>query len=450
VLVLDTVRADHLSSYGYARDTTPNLTRFLAEHPDAVQYDLVFSPTSWTVPSHASLLTGLMPSAHRAESEGPSAPFLGSPTKFLSLRAGETLAEALHGAGYCTAGVVANAYLLRVDGMQRGFDTFVQPRATRPLQLLGQALRRRFLPGSFAGRIKPYPTADAVDAEVLRAARDCGRGGPAFVLANYMDAHEPYRAPAPHSGLFARPDASPLALGDPLATDPEEVLALKRDRYDEGIHYLDAELQALFSALESDGTLQRAWLFVTSDHGEAFLEHGTTSHGSSLYNEQVRIPLIVKPPQGVRLRATRDPVSLLDVTATIAAIAGRSGFGVGRDLRDPAASARAVEIEFRGGFRIVEGYGEAANDPARAVVRGSWKLIERGGRFELYDLAADPLEAVDRASDHVDVVNALASTLPDVARNEGEPGEPKSPEPARSPTIAHDEEETLRALGYAR
>ena len=448
VLVLDTVRADHLSSYGYARDTTPNLTRFLADHADAVQYDLVFSPTSWTVPSHASLLTGLMPSVHGAESEGPGETFLGSATKFLSLTAEETLAEVLRSAGYCTAAVVANAYLLRVEGMQRGFDTFVQPRATRPLQMLGQSLRRRFLPGSFAGRIKPYPTADAINRDVLRAVRECRE--PSFVLANYMDGHEPYRAPSSHAGLFASRDTPQIALGDPLSTDTKEVLALKLDRYDEGIHYLDEELQALFSQLESAGKLKQAWVFVTSDHGEAFHEHGTTSHGSSLYNEQVRIPLIVKPPQGVRLPPLRDPVSLLDVTATVAAIAGRDGFGRGRDLRQPAAPDRVVEIEFRGGFRVVEGYGETANDPARAVVRGGWKLIERGGRYELYDLATDPFEAVDRASDHVDVVSALAGSLPLEAPRDDGHGRGKSQGPAPSRAIAHDEEETLRALGYVK
>jgi arylsulfatase A-like enzyme len=447
VLVLDTVRADHLSSYGYARDTTPNLTRFLADHPDAVQYDLVFSPTSWTVPSHASLLTGLMPSVHGAESEGPGETFLASATKFLSLTADETLAEILRGAGYCTAAVVANAYLLRVDGMQRGFDTFVQPHATRPLQLLGQSLRRRFVPGSFAGRIKPYPTADAINRDVLRAVRECS--GPSFVLANYMDGHEPYRAPSPHAGLFASRDATPIALGDPLSTDTKQTLALKLDRYDEGIHYLDAELQALFSQLESLGKLQGAWVFVTADHGEAFQEHGTTSHGSSLYDEQVRIPLIVKPPQGVRLPPLRDPVSLLDVTATVAAISGRDGFGSGRDLRQPAAPGRVVEIEFRGGFRVVDGYGDTANAPARAVVRGPWKLIERSGGYELYDVAADPGETVDRASEHADLVRSLISSLA-VEIPRGDHGDRTMPIPARPRAIAHDEEETLRALGYVK
>src|SRR5262249_42949941 len=123
VLVLDTVRADHLSSYGYARDTTPNLARFLVDHPEAMQYDLALSTASWTVPAHASLLTGVMPSAHHARS-GEGKNILDSATERLMIVAGETLAELLHGAGYCTTAVVANAYLLRVEGLQRGFEAF--------------------------------------------------------------------------------------------------------------------------------------------------------------------------------------------------------------------------------------------------------------------------------------------------------------------------------------
>ena len=209
VLVLDTVRADHLSSYGYARDTTPNLRRFLAEHREAVQYDLAFSPASWTVPAHASLLTGTLPSVHHARSSGKRESFLGSATKSLALVADETLAEVLSRAGYCTAAVVANAFLLRVDGLQRGFETFIQPDAIRPFQLLGEGLRWRFFPGAFIGQIKPYPSAEAINTDVLRMHRECAPA-PSFVLANYMEAHPPFLAPDPHTGLFAGDQHAPV------------------------------------------------------------------------------------------------------------------------------------------------------------------------------------------------------------------------------------------------
>ena len=221
MLVLDTVRADHLTSYGYRRDTTPNLRRFLSEHPEAMQYDLAFSPASWTIPAHASLLTGVMPSAHRARS-GEGKNILGSATERLAVVAGETLAEVLHGAGYCTTAVVANAYLLRVEGLQRGFEAFFQPHPTRPLRLIGNALRRRFFPGPFAGSIKPYPSADAINRHVARMHRECG-SRPSFVLANYMEAHSPYLAPRPHAGLFVDDRHPAIALDDAVLTDSDEM-----------------------------------------------------------------------------------------------------------------------------------------------------------------------------------------------------------------------------------
>jgi len=445
LLVLDTVRADHLSSYGYPRPTTPNLQRFLAVHPEAIQYDLAFSPASWTIPAHASLLTGVMPSEHRARG-GDGENLDHSPTEFMKLVADRTLAELLHEEGYCTGAAVANAFLLRVDGLQRGFEVFYKPTPTRPLNLLGSSLRTRFFPSAFAGRLMPYPLADVVSSHVLRLYRDCGPR-PAFVLANYMDAHAPYLAPEPHAGVFAAAQSRPVPLPDAVVTDPPELIALKRDRYDEEIHFLDAELAVLLQQLEAIGVLQDSWVFIAADHGEAFLEHDTTSHGSSIYNEQVRIPLIVKPPRGVSLPQTEEPVSLLDVTTTIAAIAGHEGFGQGRDLRRPLAPGRSVMVEFTGGFRSQsDGFGAMATQPARAVVNGHFKLLERGGRYELYDLAVDPHEQMNRAPMQRERIEGLALDLPinlplDSGRADGS---------GSATSLSADERETLRALGYLR
>jgi len=443
VLVLDTVRADHLSSYGYARDTTPNLSRFLREHPEAVQYEFAFSPASWTVPSHASLLTGVMPSKHGARGDDQQS-LADSATRRIALQADRTLAELLRGEGYCTVGVVANANLLRVDGLQRGFDVFVQPRPMRPLQLLGGMLRRTVLPGAFAGRIKPYPLADQVNEQVLESVAQCGHH-PVFVLANYMDAHAPYLAPPPHAGLFAG-DQPMRPLSDAVLTDTEDAVALKRDRYDESLHFLDSELADFFAALEASGALEKSWLFVTADHGEAFREHGTSSHGSSIYNEQVRIPLLVKPPRGERFPAAHGPVSLIDVATTIAAIAGHPGFGVGQDLRSPR-SEESIEIEFSGRFRrIPRLFGEASQDPARAVVRGRFKLLERRGRYELYDIGADPQELADRGGEEPLRVHSLAAVLPANSDAHGELRDETPP----SARLGGKELKDLKELGYAQ
>jgi arylsulfatase A-like enzyme len=444
VLVLDTVRADHLSSYGYARETTPNLTRFLRDHPEARQYEFAFSPASWTIPSHSSLLTGVMPSAHGARASDRQS-IADSATRTIALHAEQTLAELLRGDGYCNVGVVANAYLLRVEGLQRGFDVFVQPHPTRPLQLLGGTLRKTLLPEAYAGRIKPYPLADRVNEQVLEMIEKCGQR-PVFVLANYMDAHSPYLAPPPHAGLFAG-DHPTRALQNAVLSDADDVIALKRDRYDESLHSLDSELARFFEALEATQAMDNSWLFITADHGEAFLEHGTTAHGSSIYNEQVRIPLIVKPPRAQRLPAAGGPASLIDITTTIAALAGHPRFGVGSDLRLPQRSSPPIGIEFSGRFRRnVEEFGETSDDPARAVISGRFKLLERGGSYELYDLSADPHELVDRGNEDARLVHSLAAALP---TNQDASFEPREAMPPHAP-LGPDEAEDLRELGYAR
>ena len=252
----------------------------------------------------------------------------------------------------------------------------------RQLRLLGDDLRKAFLPTFYAGRIKPYPLADVVNTEVLRQYHDCPN--PAFVLANYMDVHSPYLAIAPHVGIFAGAEHPPVALLETSMSDAEEQIALKRDRYDEALHQLDSQLQRLFEQLDADGALGDSWLFITADHGEAFVEHDTTAHGSSIYNEQVRIPLIVKPPRGVQLPPPDGPVSLLDVTATIAAIAGHPDFGVGRDLRQPSPAGHVVGIEFNPSFRTnAHEVGKTAGVAARAVVAGHFKLLQRDELYEL-------------------------------------------------------------------
>ena len=237
-----------------------------------------------------------------------------------------------------------------------------------------------------------------------------------------------------------------MALSDALLTDPDDVVALKRDRYDESIHYLDSQIASLLARLEETGALVDSWLFITADHGEAFREHGTTSHGSSIYNEQVRIPLIVRPPRGVELPRSREPVSLLDISKTIAALAGEEEFGIGRDLRRPLPADRTVAIEFTGGFRrAVDEFGATADDPARAVVSGHFKLLERNGRYELYDLSADPHELAPLEGEHDGTWTALAAALPTArmphaARDEAQ----------RTRRLGPDERERLRALGYLR
>lgn len=437
VLVLDTVRADHLSAYGYGRDTTPEIQGFLDRHPRAVVYPLAFTPAPWTVPAHASLLTGLLPSEHGAN----SANMAGHAISSASIVAEETLAEVMRAAGFQTIGVFANGVITEIRHLERGFDVFFTPPTPYALRIIGEQVRRRWLPLAFARSIRPYAPAETINREVLAAWDRC-ESRPCFVIANYMDAHAPYLPRAPYEFQFDPAVRSPGVIEGPLATDGAPTLAALGARYDECIRELDAAIGALLKELESRGALDRSWVFITADHGEAFLEHGVASHGTGVYNEQVRIPLIVVPPQRASLVGSEGPVDLLDVAATVAAIGGRPRFGHGRDLRDTRLQSRAIGIESFGhpSGSFADRLGVGAREPKRAVVVDHLKLIERGEAIELYDLSADPEERANRAAtDRFDLA-ALTDLLPPLTATAPPEGERKALTPG--------ELETLKALGY--
>jgi len=442
LLVLDTLRADHMSIYGYERETTPHLSRFLAEHPGAVLYPNAYSTETWTIPTHASLFTGLMPSEHGAHN-GHKTQLVRSISSSKSLQAATTLAEALQQSGYRTAAVLANSTVAMFRGLERGFDRFVHPRPNRALFLLGEGIRERLFPWFLAHTITPYSASSSISDGVLEFLEEC-LPNPCYVVANYMDAHEPYAPTQGHAGLF-----SEGMEGDPPlnahGSDPKR-LAHAASRYDEEIHALDAELGSLLEQLEERGILDRAWIFITADHGEAFREHGHNGHGTDIHNEQVKIPLLVIPPAGVALAQTADPVSLLDVTATVSKIATGTPLGTGQDLLGETRAESAL-IEFfpkpthRDRFRLTD-----ARVPIRAVVLHDSKLIVYPDRHELFDLKRDPDEKQDLSASTPERVEELSSRLPTLAEFDdsveeraGEDGEA---------SLSPEQHERLRALGY--
>ena len=434
LLVLDTVGADHLSVYGYPRQTTPALASWLAAEPEAVVYPRAYASSPWTVPSHATLFTGLSSSRHGAHyREGDSRH---SPFRRLAISADVTLAERVRAAGGRTSFVSANAYTQRVDGLERGFDAFVLPAYPRPLALAGERLRKRWLPGRWARVGKYAPHASAINREVLARAADCG--DPCLVAANYMEAHAPYVPSAPFAGRFGGDAAGPHT------PRIDQTAALRRAvvaRYDEALLELDHWLGVLLAGLDARPDADRTWLVITSDHGEAFGDHALVGHGTGVYDDQVRIPLIVRPPRGTRLPDRDAPVGLADVAATLAAALTGEPIGEGRDLREPARGD-GVGVEFFGGNlppSVVDA-GPPHGAPARAVVQGSEKLIERAGRLELYDLDVDPTEQRDLAGDRPERLRALTPRLP--------PLDAGSPPHDPGGQLDASEREALRALGY--
>ena len=311
-IVLDTVRAESLSAYGYNRDTSPNLTR-LAER--GVRFDQARTPAAWTLPSHASMFTGRWP---YELSTRPDRPLDGTYP---------TLAEVLRDKGYATAGFVGNTYFCnRWFGLDRGFLHY-EDVAVCLVEILrssdmGRALISKVAPSIFT-RDRPYAYFNRKDAatinhDMLSWLDSQRKGRPFFAFLNYFDAHDPYISAegAPrHFGLRPETAEEIAALRDWLHVDkskiPSRLLQMAIDGYDDGIAYLDDQIGRLFAALDSRGLLENTLIVITADHGELHGEHNNFGHGSHLYRQVADVPLLVvgprNVPHGKTIRAAGQP-----------------------------------------------------------------------------------------------------------------------------------------------
>jgi arylsulfatase A-like enzyme len=399
LIVVDTLRADHVSLYGYPRRTTPHLETFAR---DAVTYVNAISPATWTVPAHGSLFTGRWPSFHGAER-------VASDRNLATPLAADvpTLAELLGGAGFRTAAFVANsAYVARVLGFDRGFAEFFD----RDLNVAGdvESAVRRWLPA--AGRL--------------------------FVFMNILDPHEPYEPPPPYDRRFPGKDATygtmmtTLVYGGTPITP--ELRAHFLSQYDGEIAYTDDVLQRIVDELKRRGRYDDALIIVTSDHGELLGEHGLAGHGVAPYEELLHVPLVVKLP-GSRRRGerVRRRVSTLGVFATILDAAGVSPPpGVQARSLDAPHPVWAEDVTYAG-VRVRVGY----DGPLKVVATG-----DADGSLATYDLANDPDELHAGAGDDVRLRAALVAFA-------------SVPRPVRAGAVSAvdpEREAKLRALGYLR
>lgn len=313
LLILDTVRAQSLSLYGYARPTTPILDALARE---STVFDAAFSAAPWTAPSHASMMTGLWASQAGADYLNPMYDTL------------TTVAQVLSGRGYTTGGFMANAgYAGYQLGISRGFSHYEDfPFSFR------QALWSTTLSQTGSGRLlleglenherwklrraitNPNLRTETVRKSQPQTAADIagnffawrkGQGDrPFFAMLNFMDAHAPYEPPQEFRTRFGGGKT-------------------EQDRYDGGIAYEDSIIGSIVERLRAQGDLDRTVLIVTADHGEQFGEHGLESHGNSLYLPLLHVPLLVRAPgrapAGQRIASI---VSLRDMAATLVDLAG--------------------------------------------------------------------------------------------------------------------------------
>jgi arylsulfatase A-like enzyme len=316
LLILDTVRAQELSLYGYARPTTPNLERWATR---GTTFDHAFSTASWTLPSHASMFTGKYPYE------------LGGADWFAPLAERErTLAEYLHDRGYRTGGFVANLHeTTEESGLAQGFDRYEDYLVLSPSQLVQSfALGRRTLGSTGFRHLLHYyempgrKDAARVDRQFLDWL-DGGSSKPFFAFLNYFDAHAPYLPPASFQTAFgaAHPGRNPL-FGPEDRFTPERRRA-EVDAYDETIAYLDREIGRLLDELDRRGVLRNTIVVIAADHGEEFGRHGLNEHGYALYAPTLHVPLLIIAPSRVPAgRRVDEWVSLRDLPRTITDLLG--------------------------------------------------------------------------------------------------------------------------------
>ena len=410
LIVLDTVRADHLSLYGYERETTPRLARWAES---GTVFENAFSPAAWTLPGVGSILTGRYAAQHGAGVSGPTRLHDDVPT----------LAEALAANGYETGAIANVSFLSAAFGLDRGFESYdFQP----------------------AGDVSGARRADVVVDLALDWLQD--RSEPYFFMLHLFDAHRHYDAPEPARGAFTAEYADGY---DPatLATIESRVEAERRGdldfhvaAYDEELLWLDIQIDRFLAALAEQGRLDSTLVLLMADHGEAFRDHRAIGHGSCLHGEVMRVPLVIWEPGRGAVGRSPVPVSTVDIAPNVLEYAAVEPFeGAGISLRGVLHGELPEP-------RAIFGQNRFYNTDLTALIRWPLKLIQdhRSQSRLLYDLQADPRETTNLWDpDNGDLVRAVRSMRREVRSiRQGREGQAVD----MSPKLA----QRLRALGYLR
>jgi arylsulfatase A-like enzyme len=388
VLILwDTTRADHLSSYGYFRNTTPNVDR-LAKR--GVLFENAIAASSWTLPATASIFTSLLPHQHGADTDRASEP--------------RTLAEVLRSVGYETAGFNANPYYGIIPwGLGRGFETYIDSTRSMGYSLdasrIGGEIIEPLTEEWFHRRRFNQFTAHELNEQVYRWF-DHRSDRPFFLFLNYNDAHEPYEAALPHNHLYghASENAKHLLLTASFGRfylppgERERVIA----DYDNCLNYMDGQMADLLRFLERSPAWSNTYVIITADHGEAFGEHDTYTHGWNLYREVLHVPLVIAGPgipQGVRIR---DIARTPQIFATVLEMAGMKSPVLRRNslmrLENPDYAARNPPDPIVS--EMVDPTPFSGPQGMISITTQEWQLIYRAGHqhSSLYHWPTDPLE----------------------------------------------------------
>lgn len=425
LITIDTLRADHLSCYGYERETSPNIDKVAEE---GIIFKNTIAPSSWTVPSMASLFTSTYPINHGMVNDIESR----REKKEVISDNLTTLAEALQKEGYSTFGVSSNYNLTTEFGFARGFDYF---------------------------KYKGWIDADGVNSIVSKWEDTINKSEKYFLWVHYNDPHIPYVARSPWLERYASQFLT-YALGfsgkiaksfqfDPVFSNIKEhsnehnaLIAL----YDSEINYVDSFVGKLINKFGLD---KDTLLIITSDHGEEFLEHGKLGHGKNLYQETTRVPLIVKVPQNPKKKTVEKYVNLIDIMPSIL-------HAINVDSPSEQILGKSF-LETQGVFLWLKKV-VSRNDPSdynlleldrtkiiKSVLTPQWKYIYNyeDNSEQLYNIILDPLELNNLVDKEVKQRNRLKEQLFQWVSTAK-----KYPPKKQDFKLPPEEEEKLRAMGY--
>jgi len=426
-IVVDTLRADRLGCYGAERETTPAIDALAAR---AVRFHRAYATAPWTRPSIASMLTGLYPTSHGA-----------STVDLMLPDSVATLAGMLQAEGWATAGVISHGVISRRAGFARGFDHWQQ---------------------SEARGHEHISTAGVTGQALEQLDRLAGGAQPFFLFVHYFDPH--YFWHRHDDADFAADSAGRLngrqsiwQLRGMRQELTGEELAFIRDTYDEEVRHTDGGVGRLLERLGELGLESDTVVVFTADHGEEFMEHGWIGHTRSLYEELVRVPLIIRVP-GAAPAVVHRPVSLVSLVPTLLdllcgpcldeeytfqgpSLAPLIG---GEEANQGEGDADAEGIFFEVSFDQPEDWGAEKTAHKKGILLDGWKLIrdEAGGGLELYNLEQDPGETANLAQARPGVRDRLLARLEARVQRLGTAVD------AQRLELDERELEQLRGLGY--
>jgi len=420
LVTIDTLRADHCSSYGYPRPTTPHLDALASA---GTLFETAYTPMPTTLPAHAALFTSRTTRELGVNKNGIPLP-----------EDATTLAEILRDEGYDTAAFVSSFVLDEQFGIDQGFELYDDD-----FSEASGNLRDDY---QWHGKEMDQPFdrhAAATVTQALEWLQSRKQSAPFFLWVHFFDPHQPLRPREPYRSQFARAD---------VETEPERVV----DRYDAEVRYTDEQLGRLLEAVETLAPAGETLTVLAADHGEGLWQHGWLEHGVNLYDEATRVPFVWRWPGRISAgQRISTPVSLIDLLPTLVGLLdlpARDAAARGHDLsavvtgKAPGDGERHVFMNRRHYDRQTLGRRRVSG-PAQAVRWGQWKLIdsknERG--IELYDLAIDPGENHDVAGWRPHITDSIKTELSAWRASQQKRNTPP-------PALSEEARKGLEALGY--